>query len=104
MTSCQVENFVEKEEKNTAKSKAMTTKTKTIRGWANSTTFLKNLNEYKEKNLQGFKRLSCFETLKNKKATEKVCNVCCELLKDYVQTHCHKKLKTTQVMLDACCL
>lgn len=68
MISCKVE----KEEKNTAKSKAMTTKTKTIRGWANSTTFLKNLNEYKEKNLQGFKRLSCFETLKNKKATEKV--------------------------------
>lgn len=37
----------------------------------------------------------------DKKATEKVCSVCCELLKEYVQTHCHKKFKTTGVIQEA---
>ena len=39
-----------------------------------------------------------FESEYDKKATEKVCSVCCELLKEYVQTHCHKKFKTTEIM------
>lgn len=38
----------------------------------------------------------------DKKATEKVCSVCCDLLKEYVQTHCHKKFKTTEVIQEAC--
>lgn len=34
----------------------------------------------------------------DKKATEKVCSVCFELLKDYIQTHSSKKFKTTQIL------
>ncbi len=41
-----------------------------------------------------------FKSSYDQKATEKVCNVCCELLKEYVQTHCHKKVKTTRVFQD----
>ncbi|MFA7657878.1 MAG: DNA repair protein RecO [Candidatus Gastranaerophilaceae bacterium] len=39
-----------------------------------------------------------YESDYDKKATEKVCSVCCELLKEYVQGHCHKKFKTTDIM------
>lgn len=39
-----------------------------------------------------------YESDYDKKATEKVCNVCCDLLKEYVQTHCHKKFKTTDIL------
>lgn len=38
----------------------------------------------------------------DKKATEKVCTVCCDLLKQYIQTHCHKKFKTTEIIQDVC--
>lgn len=34
----------------------------------------------------------------DRKATEKVCSVCCNLLKEYIQTHCNKKFKTTDVL------
>lgn len=34
----------------------------------------------------------------DKKATEKVCTVCFELLKDYVQIHCPKQFKTTKIL------
>ena len=34
----------------------------------------------------------------DKKATEKVCVVCFDLLKDYIQTHCSKKFKTTEIL------
>lgn len=44
-----------------------------------------------------------YESDYDKKATEKVCSVCCELLKEYVQGHCHKKFKTTQAIQDTCC-
>lgn len=43
-----------------------------------------------------------FQSDYDKKATEKVCSVCCELLKDYVQTYCTKKFKCTQVMQETC--
>lgn len=46
-----------------------------------------------------YNRESDYET----KATEKICNVCCELLKEYVQTYCNKNFKTTQVMQETCC-
>lgn len=39
-----------------------------------------------------------FESDYDKKATEKVCNVCFELLKGYIQTHCPKKFKTTGML------
>lgn len=39
-----------------------------------------------------------FESEYDRKATEKVCLVCCNLLKEYVQTHCNKKFKTTQIL------
>lgn len=39
-----------------------------------------------------------FESDYDRKATEKVCSVCCDLLKEYIQTHCPKKFKTTQIM------
>lgn len=39
-----------------------------------------------------------FESDYDKKATEKVCTVCCELLKEYVQTHSNRKFKTTQIL------
>ena len=44
-----------------------------------------------------------YESDYDKKATEKVCLVCCDLLKEYVQTHCTKKFKSTGIMQDACC-
>lgn len=44
-----------------------------------------------------------FESDYDKKATEKVCTVCCELLKEYVQTYCTKKFKCVQIMQEACC-
>lgn len=40
----------------------------------------------------------------DRKATEKVCYVCYDLLKEYVQTHCHKKFKSTQLIEDTCTL
>lgn len=43
-----------------------------------------------------------YESNYDKKATEKVCSVCCDLLKEYVQTHCHKKFKSTQVIQETC--
>jgi hypothetical protein len=49
----------------------MKTTIKTIKGFANSQMFEKNLNEFIN-SLNGFKELSCFETLKSKKASEKV--------------------------------
>lgn len=39
-----------------------------------------------------------YESDYDKKATEKVCSVCCNLLKEYVQTHCNKKFKTTDIL------
>lgn len=39
-----------------------------------------------------------YESDYDKKATDKVCTVCCELLKDYIQLHCHKKFKTTEIL------
>ena len=39
-----------------------------------------------------------FESEYDRKATEKVCSVCCDLLKEYVQNHCHKKFKSTDMM------
>lgn len=36
------------------------------------------------------------------KATDKVCSVCFELLKEYVQTHCPKNFKSHQVLQDVC--
>lgn len=39
-----------------------------------------------------------YESDYDRKANEKVCSVCCELLKEYVQTHCHKKFKTTGIL------
>lgn len=39
-----------------------------------------------------------YESEYDRKATEKVCSVCFNLLKEYVQTHCHKKFKTTRLL------
>ena len=39
-----------------------------------------------------------YESDYDKKATDKICSVCCDLLKEYVQTHCHKKFKTTRLL------
>lgn len=39
-----------------------------------------------------------YESDYDKKATEKICEVCCNLLKEYVQTHCNKKFKTTDIL------
>lgn len=38
----------------------------------------------------------------DRKATEKVCSVCFNLLSEYVQNHCHKKLKSMQVLQECC--
>ena len=46
----------------------MKTTIKTIKGFANSQMFEKNLNEFIN-SLSGFKELTCFETLKGKKVT-----------------------------------
>lgn len=57
--------------------------TKTIKGWAINTCFMfsenvtntlfkANLEKYASENLQGYKRLSVVDTLKDKKVTEKV--------------------------------
>jgi len=61
----------------------MKTTIKTIKGWANKSnylfsqnsenkTFSANLESYKNTHLKGFKQLGEFETLKGKRATEKV--------------------------------
>ena len=50
----------------------MKIKVKTIHGYVGSETFNKNLNDFVKSELSGFKELSCFETLKSKKASEKV--------------------------------
>ncbi len=39
-----------------------------------------------------------YESDYDKKATEKVCDVCCELLKEYIQTHCPKNFKTAKIL------
>lgn len=39
-----------------------------------------------------------YESNYDKNATEKICNVCFELLRDYIQLHCSKKFKTTKIM------
>lgn len=39
-----------------------------------------------------------FESDYDKKATDKVCEVCFELLKEYIQTHCPKKFKSTKML------
>ena len=39
-----------------------------------------------------------FESDYDKKATEKVCQVCFNLLDEYIKTHTHKKQKTTKVL------
>ncbi|MCQ2789558.1 MAG: DNA repair protein RecO [bacterium] len=39
-----------------------------------------------------------FESDYDRKATDKVCYVCYDLLKSYIQTHCPKKFKTTQLI------
>lgn len=39
-----------------------------------------------------------YESDYDKKATEKVCTVCCDLLKGYAQTHCQKQFKTTDIL------
>lgn len=39
-----------------------------------------------------------FESDYDRKATEKICVVCCELLKEYVQTYSNKKFKTTKIL------
>lgn len=38
----------------------------------------------------------------DKKANEKVCSVCFDLLGEYIQTHCSKKFKTTQMLQEVC--
>ena len=43
-----------------------------------------------------------YESDYDKKATEKVCNVCFDLLKEYVQTHSTKKFKSTDVISATC--
>ena len=43
-----------------------------------------------------------FESDYDKKANEKVCDVCFDLLKDYVQTHCNKRFKSVQILQEAC--
>lgn len=61
----------------------MKVRTKTIKGWANGSSFLfsensrsdlfaKNLKEYQDKHLCGYKQLKFYESLKGKNATEKV--------------------------------
>ena len=39
-----------------------------------------------------------YESDYDRKATEKVCDVCCNLLKEYIQTHCSKNFKTTKIL------
>lgn len=39
-----------------------------------------------------------YESEYDKKATEKVCQICFNLLDEYIQTHTHKKQKTTKVL------
>jgi hypothetical protein len=61
----------------------MNTKTVMLKGWANNSDFLfnenvknnmfaENLKNYVESNLKGYNKLSTFDTLKGKQATEKV--------------------------------
>ena len=61
----------------------MKTKVVTLKGWANnsnllfsensqSTNFDANMNKYISENLQGYKRLKFWDTLRGKKATQKV--------------------------------
>lgn len=44
-----------------------------------------------------------YESDYDQKATEKVCFVCYDLLREYIETHCTKRFKTTQVMQYAAC-
>ena len=39
-----------------------------------------------------------YESDYDRKATEKVCQVCFNLLDEYIKTHTHKKQKTTKVL------
>jgi len=43
-----------------------------------------------------------YESDYDKKATDKVCDVCFDLLKEYVQNHCHKKFKSTNLLQETC--
>lgn len=43
-----------------------------------------------------------YESDYDRKATEKVCTVCCDLLQEYVQIHCHKKFKSTNILKETC--
>lgn len=43
-----------------------------------------------------------YESNYDKMATVKVCVVCCELLKEYIQIHSTKRFKTTELMRDDC--
>ena len=43
-----------------------------------------------------------FESEYDKKATERVCSVCFELLKCYIQTHSPKQFKTTKILQEIC--
>ena len=61
----------------------MKTTVKTLKGWANNSNLLfsqntkndifnSNLKKYINENLQGFKKLSCFDSLKGRQANEKI--------------------------------
>lgn len=39
-----------------------------------------------------------FESDYDRKATEKICDVCVNLLKEYIQIHCPKQFKTTKIL------
>lgn len=43
-----------------------------------------------------------YESDYDRKATDKVCSVCTDLLKEYVQSHCHKQFKSTKLMQEVC--
>lgn len=43
-----------------------------------------------------------FESEYDKKANDKVCSVCCNLLKDYVQIHSSKKFKSLDIITETC--
>ena len=43
-----------------------------------------------------------YESDYDRKATDKVCTVCFDLLGEYVQGHCHKKFKSTSILKETC--
>ena len=38
------------------------------------------------------------ETIYDKKATEKICFVCFDMLKNYIQIHCPKQIKSIELL------